>query len=73
MAAAAKTEKAPEFSAETLALCDWLVDNITLSAQAEDFESQAKRIATAKREIAAVIHASGGTTLADQRKAAENG
>jgi hypothetical protein len=51
----------------TLELCDWLIDNITLSAQAPDFEAEAKRIATAKREVAAALTAAGGVPIAVQR------
>lgn len=57
-----------DLSQETLELCDWLIDGITLAANHPDFEDQARKIATAKKEIAAALAAAGGTPLADQRK-----
>ena len=59
------TEK--RLSKSTLELCDWLIDNISLSAQAPDFEVQAKRITTAKREVSAAFIAAGGIPVAVQR------
>jgi hypothetical protein len=55
-----------DLSRPTLELCDWLIDGITLAANHPDFEEQARRIATAKKEISAALTAAGGTPI--QRK-----
>lgn len=61
----------PIVSRETLELCDWLIDGITLSAQAPDFIEQATRIAAARDEIARALRDVGGTPLIDQRTAGD--
>jgi hypothetical protein len=57
-------------SRQTLELCDWLIDTITLSAQAPDFEAQAKKIAAAKREVTVALVAAGGVPISVQREQA---
>jgi hypothetical protein len=54
-------------SKATLEFCDWLIDTVTLSTQAPDFEAQAKRIVTAQREVTAALIAAGGVPIATQR------
>ena len=63
------TVEREQLSRATLEFCDWLIDGVTLSAQHQDFEAEAKRIATAKREVAAALTAAGGTTISAQRVA----
>ena len=46
-----------------------IIDGVTLSTQAPDFEAKAKQIATAKREVAAALKEAGGKPLAEQRAA----
>lgn len=42
-------------SRDTLEFLDWLINQVTLSAGAPEFEEQARRIAVAKREIAVAL------------------
>jgi hypothetical protein len=56
------------FSRETLELCDSLIDGVTISAQAPDLAALAKRIDTAKKEVAAELVRRGGVPLAVQRE-----
>jgi len=63
------TRLAPPLSRRTLELCDWLLDQVTLSAQAADFEEQARAIAKARREVDAALRAAGGTPISVQRAA----
>jgi hypothetical protein len=58
----------PEISRATLEFCDWLIDQVTLSAQHPDFDQEARRIATAKREIAEALAAAGGMPIGEQRR-----
>jgi DNA-binding ferritin-like protein len=51
-------------SKETLQLCDWLIDGVTLAANHPDFENQARIIATAKREVQEAFVEAGGTPIA---------
>lgn len=44
-------------SKDTLLFLNWLLGQVTLSAQAEDFEVQAARIATARRELREALEA----------------
>jgi hypothetical protein len=58
-----------QLSQATLEFCDFLIDGVTLSTQAPDFEDQAKRIGTAKREVSYALIEAGGTPLSVQRTA----
>ena len=58
---------ARQLSKATLEFVDWLIDGVTLSTQAPNFEAEAKKIATAKREVGAALTAAGGKSLAQQR------
>ena len=65
---AGRVTKSAQLSKASLELCDWLIDNITLSAQAPDFEGEAKKISTAKREVTAALTIAGGVPIAVQRQ-----
>lgn len=54
----------------TLEWIDGLLDGVTLSNQAPDFDAQARKIRTATREVQAALRAKGGKPIADQRAAA---
>jgi hypothetical protein len=61
------TDPSPRLSRDSLEFLDGLLDGVTLSAQAEDMEATAKLIATARREVDALLTASGGVPLRVQR------
>lgn len=52
------TEKTA-LSVRTLELCDFLIDGMTLQANAENFEDWAARIATARREVQSLLMEAG--------------
>jgi hypothetical protein len=54
-------------SKETLELCDWLVDGVTVAANHPDFDGQCRIVGTAKREVAEALRAAGGRTMGDKR------
>lgn len=58
-------------SKETLEFCDWLIDGVSVSANHPNFEDEAKRVGTAKREITEALVAAGGTPIGVQRLASE--
>ena len=64
-----RVTRSRQLSKATLEFCDMLIDGVTLSTQAPDFEAKAKQIATAKREVAAALKEAGGKPLAEQRAA----
>ena len=51
----------PGFSRDTLLFLTWLLNQVTLSAGADDFEEQAARIACARREIKNALDAMDAT------------
>lgn len=59
---AAEKEKSP-LSVRTLELCDYLVDGMTIAANAENFEDWAERISTARREVQSLLAAQGGQPI----------
>lgn len=64
-----RVTRSRQLSKATLEFCDMLIDGVTLSTQAPDFEAKAKQIAAAKREVAAALKEAGGKPLAEQRAA----
>jgi hypothetical protein len=58
-------------SKTTLQFCDWLIDGVTLSAQAPDFDEQARTISTARKEVTDALVAAGGVPMAAQREQPE--
>lgn len=63
------TPPASGISKGTLEWLDGLLDGVTLSNQAPDFDAQARRIRTATREVQVALRAKGGKPIADQRAA----
>jgi hypothetical protein len=70
--AAERKAQAP-LSRATLEFCDWLIDGVTIAANHPDFDREAARISKAKREVAKALVAAGGSPLAEQRKAEQQG
>ena len=62
------TAPARALSRQTLELCDWLIDNITLAANHPDFDGQAKVIGNAKQEVSGALVAAGGVPIGARRQ-----
>jgi hypothetical protein len=56
-----------ELSKETLEVCDFLIDGVTIALNHPEFTDQAARWGKAKDEVTAALVEAGGVPLKDQR------
>ena len=56
-----------KLSRTTLEFCDWLLDGVTISSQAPDLLTEAKKVSDARDEVDAALIEAGGKPLRIQR------